>query len=146
MSVGDASSGEVQPAPLVTLQCCVCLPLSASVCLSVCLSVCVSHSHSHLPSDVTQGAHHCACVYYLCVWSVMSQIVGVGSYVTRVVTDASSNTVHYRLVTPGFSIDRHSGVITTATALSPSTTYTVSRPVITVASLRYECVQCYRSC
>ena len=64
----------------------------------------------------------------------MLQHLSVGSFVMWVqaaIADPNS-TVQYRLVTPssvtpGFSIDRQTGVVSTATVLDSSTTFSVSR-------------------
>jgi len=55
----------------------------------------------------------------------------VGSFVVWFQSDIShrNSTVHYQLEassSPGFSIDGNSGVVTTASVLNPSTTYTVT--------------------
>ena len=75
---------------------------------------------------------------------LLQDSLAAGSFVLWVqstVADANS-TVHYRLVvtssalmTPGFSVDRDSGIVSTATVLDAATAYSVSERYDTI---RYE--------
>jgi len=67
------------------------------------------------------------------------QDVAVGSFVMWVQANVSdsNSTVQYKLtmMTPGFSIDHQSGVITTATTLNLSTTFTVRWWILTYTAV-----------